>query len=421
MRWLIVEDALRDRKGHWFEYIRTFDQGLRALGDQVTILTDRHAEPFILESLQAKTVLPDSIWHRISDGAGALKRYLRVPVHAWQTWRALRSFLQDDRNWDVIFVPTVMVHHLLGWYWLIRHLMSRSRTRVLLFFPNLPIRLKEDGAPIWNPSPTTRLMRVLLIGLKQKILTGRVILGVETHKMRETFAKLTGLPVTYFPHPVQPLTADSARKANDLISDKILMACYGPGRPEKGSEVLQDAIALYLNRSSNGALHFAFQWMEDFTNDRGEKVGLRSYLQSDIRVNVIRSYFGQGEYARHLLETQVMLLPYRRSSYALRVSRVIIESMVNGIPAVATNGTTLSSQAAEFGAVVDCEDGSAESLYAAIETAERNYPELRALALEQMPKARRHFSVKNFREILLDPNRLEAESSSLEPALSASL
>jgi glycosyltransferase involved in cell wall biosynthesis len=95
-----------------------------------------------------------------------------------------------------------------------------------------------------------------------------------------------------------------------------------------------------------------------------------------------------------------MLLPYRCSSYGLRVSRVIIEAMVNGIPAVATNGTTLSSQAAEFGAVIGCEDGSVESLCAAIATIERDYPKLRLRAMEQVPRAREHFSVRHFRSLL---------------------
>ena len=40
MRWLIVEDALRDRKGYWFEYVSTFAQDLQGLGDPVTILAD---------------------------------------------------------------------------------------------------------------------------------------------------------------------------------------------------------------------------------------------------------------------------------------------------------------------------------------------------------------------------------------------
>jgi hypothetical protein len=28
MKWLIIEDALRDRKGHWLEYVSTFVRGL---------------------------------------------------------------------------------------------------------------------------------------------------------------------------------------------------------------------------------------------------------------------------------------------------------------------------------------------------------------------------------------------------------
>jgi glycosyltransferase involved in cell wall biosynthesis len=410
MRWLIVEDALRDRKGHWFEYVDTFDQGLRALGDQVTILTDRHAEPFILETLKARPVLPDSIWHRMGDGAGALRRYLRVPAHAWQTWLSVRRFLRQDNNWDIIFVPTVLVHHLLGWYWLIRHSLRTSRARVLLFFPNLPIRLEADGTPIWNPSPTTRLMRGLLDKLKPDVLAGRVLLGVETLEMREAFARLLQLPVIYFPHPVRPL-AETIAKVEDQtpVSDEILMACYGPGRAEKGSDVLQEALVRYVSQFPKSAARFAFQWMQDFKNEFGEIVEVSPSLQSHPSVDVIRRYFGEGEYLRQLLQTQVILLPYRISSYGLRVSRVVIEAMVNGIPVVVTNGTTLAAQAAEFGATIGCADGSAESLCAAIETAERNYPELRAQALEQMPKAREHFSVKTFRTlVLINGNSVDA-------------
>ena len=78
MRWLIVEDALRDRKGHWFEYVRTFRNGLVALGDSVTVLASKEAKAFIQTELEAKPVLPEYIWHRMSDGSSVLKRYLRV-------------------------------------------------------------------------------------------------------------------------------------------------------------------------------------------------------------------------------------------------------------------------------------------------------------------------------------------------------
>ena len=134
MRWLIVEDALRDHKGHWFEYLGTFARELRALGDNVTILSDRSAESFLVEQLQAQSVLPASIWHRMGDGAGPVRRYLRVPVHAWQTYRTIKKYLRGGTSIerhqlgkiemngspgesvrsgrgaevDVIFVPTVL-------------------------------------------------------------------------------------------------------------------------------------------------------------------------------------------------------------------------------------------------------------------------------------------------------------------------
>jgi hypothetical protein len=46
-------------------------ENLRALGNQVKVLADRAAEPFLVEQLQVQPVLPASIWHRMGDGAGA--------------------------------------------------------------------------------------------------------------------------------------------------------------------------------------------------------------------------------------------------------------------------------------------------------------------------------------------------------------
>jgi glycosyltransferase involved in cell wall biosynthesis len=178
------------------------------------------------------------------------------------------------------------------------------------------------------------------------------------------------------------------------------LACYGPGRPEKGSDVLQEAIAVSIERSASADTHFVFQWLQPFRNERGETVDLLPVLASHPQVEVIRHYFGEGEYAHRLASTQVMLLPYRCSSYNLRVSRVVIEAMVNGIPVVATAGTTLAAQAAEFGAVETCEDGSSSSLTSAIERVRERYAGLRIQADTRRPLACAHFSVAHFRQLL---------------------
>jgi hypothetical protein len=80
MRWLIVEDALRNREGHLLEYAKTFLWARRALGDNVTILADSQAETFIRNDLEALPLLPPSIWHRMGDKASALVRYACAPT-----------------------------------------------------------------------------------------------------------------------------------------------------------------------------------------------------------------------------------------------------------------------------------------------------------------------------------------------------
>ena len=71
MRRWIFEDALRDRKGHWSEYLQTFRRGLEAEGDEVRIFADRECEAALAATLGAEPVLPKSIWARMSDGFAA--------------------------------------------------------------------------------------------------------------------------------------------------------------------------------------------------------------------------------------------------------------------------------------------------------------------------------------------------------------
>ena len=398
LRWWIAEDALRDRRGHWFEYVSTFVRELRALGDEVAVLADRAAEPFIREQLGAHAALPDSIWHRMSDGAGSLRRYARVPGHAWQTRRALLAWLRTHPAPDLIFVPTVLVHHLLGWTWLIHGALRQTKTRVLLFFPNTPVRLDSaTRQPVWQPAPTSKLLAHLLRKLAPEVAAGRVILGAETLRMRDALSAVSGVPFTYLPHPVSPV--GMSMPARDDGRD-LLFGSYGPARHEKGSDILQTALKTALAAPSVARVRFAMQWIDSFRDDRGSLISRAPELEANPRVEFINRFFQDGEYAQRLAATHALLLPYRASSYALRVSRVVIEAMVNGLPVVATRGTTLAQQAEQFGSAELCEDGDAGSLTAAIGSLAADFPQRQAAASQRMAAARAHFSVANFRALL---------------------
>jgi len=510
MKWLIVEDALRDRKGHWLEYVSTFVRGLKELGDEVTVLCDRKAEVFIMEQTGAKPLLPESIWHRMGDGAGALRRYARVPGHAFATFIALRRFFRSLNHGehgggggevsqgemasppDWIFVPTVLVHHLLGWRILLTTGSVPRNSRVVLFFPNLPIHLDNAGRAFWNGGPTTKLMAWLLAQLRKGVDSGRVVLGVETHAMRLALESLIGMRVAYLPHPVEfhaetrrrggeesptALTTEDTESTEDCFVQKqscawssqtgpsepdslaskpadssisqsptrsatapaslpstsyplpataakpIVFGCYGAARWEKGSDIFQEAIRLILdgvistkNNAKGGEqikpwktridtpegrpIHFAIQWVEDFQDEKGNFVALDPLLKNHPQVDVIDRYFQGDEYERCLEQTDVMVLPYR-SPYRLRVSRVVIEAMMHGMPVIATKATTLFEQAQEFGTVVACDGADAKSLAEAIWNLVTDFERMQHEAHRKSEIARTKFSVKYFRGSLI--------------------
>ena len=441
MRWWIFEDALRDRKGHWSEYLQTFRRGLEAEGDQVRIFADRQCEPALAETLGAEPVLPKSIWARMSDGASKWRRLLRIPAHGFATYRAVsrlvtrlpkghlakpRFSLPAGRAMpDLIFVPTVLVHHLAGWVPLIKWKLRDFPGRILLFFPNAPVYLDQDGNARIPADPTAKLFLFCIRALRNEVVGGKVVLGAETEPMTRALSQATGVRFTYLPHPVElspkflPATRDSVGRLGDpspqtpvsvdrqgdlstasppvpaTSADPIVFGCYGAARHEKGSDILQRAIALALAKRPDMPARFVFQWMDDFADEKGQVVRLNPEVAAHPKVQVIREHFKEGGYERQLATTDVMLLPYR-NPYRLRVSRVVIEGMILGIPLIVTRGTTLWDQASRYGCAKACDGDSAESLVCEILNMVDRFGGAKNQALSRSPEARRHFSVTEF-------------------------
>jgi len=395
MRWLIVEDALRDRTGHWLEWVTTFARGFRDMDGKVTVLADEEVAPDIRESLSAEAILPRSIWHRMGDGSGQLTRYSRVFTHNWQTWRVMNRYLRHHPEYDAIFVPTVSVHHLLAWARLIKHTLRNRKTRVLLFFLHAPLTINSTGQAASDGSPSARLLISLLKWLGPEVRSGKVVLGVETKIMQEALSKLTGVPFAWFPQPVPPPVC-SPKQPGQWIE----MACFGAARAEKGSDVLQEAIRLHQRAKPASRARFTIQWVEDFISG-GRTIVKSPELQHDSRVHFMTRYCVGGEYADCLRQTDVMLLPYRLSSYGLRGSRVVIEAAVNSIPVVTTRGSTLAEVAAKYGAGLECEDGNPQSLADAIAEMESRIEEMRGRAARAAVSAAELFSVKEFQRLFL--------------------
>ena len=245
-------------------------------------------------------------------------------------------------------------------------------------------------------------MRRLLRILAPEIGGQKVVLGVETQTMKNGAEAAFSLPFGYFPQCVAHIIAQPPSViSNPHATTPITMACYGPARHEKGSDILVAAVNKYLVRFPDSRARFVFQWMEDFKTPDGSTASVPKELRNHQRVEIISSFFTSGEYAQHLARTQVLLLPYRKSSYGLRGSRVVVEAMVNALPMITTEGTTLHEQMQEHGAGLACQDGDVDSLVAAMREMESRYSEFQKQALEKQPSACEHHSIRTFRELLL--------------------
>jgi glycosyltransferase involved in cell wall biosynthesis len=215
-----------------------------------------------------------------------------------------------------------------------------------------------------------------------------------------------------------------------------VFGCFGAARWEKGSDIFQEAIKLILkNEAPSGEcqvasgksqiqpvtsyqllvtaavrpLCFVIQWVEDFRDGEGNLVSIDPWLREHPQVEVIGRYFQGDEYHEQLERTDVIVLPYR-SPYRLRVYRVVLEAMMHGMPVIATRDTTLFEQAEEYGVVVGCEDGSAESLAKAILEVAESFGRLEEDARLKAKTAAESFSVRYFRKLL---SRLDKEETNL--------
>jgi hypothetical protein len=197
--------------------------------------------------------------------------------------------------------------------------------------------------------------------------------------------------------PCGPTSGCSSSRLPERSVVSISEICgQNSSSPETSHSALDSSLAA---TAAGRPLRFAIQWVENFQDGEGNQVSIDPWLKNHSQVEVFGRYFEGDEYERRLAETDVMVLPYR-SPYRLRVSRVVIEAMMNGMPVVATRGTTLFEQAEEYGVVVGCEDGDAESLAKAMLEVAARFESLQTSAQEKASAAAESFSVGCFRDLL---------------------
>lgn len=391
-RLLIVEESLRDLKAHWFSYIRTIARTATANGLTVDVACNQKAHPEIVNSFRSFPVFKHSVYLSQRKRTLPGERYYSFILHSARTLRVLWPLLRKQQRYDEVFVPTVLVQHLLAW-WLVTTFHPNRPRRVTLFFVATPgVWDQQTGKAVMPRSSV--LMKMLLRLFKGKLKQGRIRLGVETKAAEQEFRALTGLPFHLFPHPVEFSPITSAPTGG------FKFCCYGFARHEKGSDLLAAAIDRITASKKFPEITFRIQWLTPFKMPDGSECG-PDQLRGNDRVEIINQALNESEYFDLLKDTDCMLLPYRNSSYHSRLSRVAIEAAILGIPMVYTKGGWLEEIATGFGSGAGMQDGSVDGLVDAIGEIAANLDEFKLKASQRSSDARAYYSGQRFIDTLL--------------------
>lgn len=395
-RLVIVEEALKNHTGHWYEYDKAAYDIDTAAGVDVTIAAHRSVELSICDELNAVPVFAYTNWDNIYNHPAAWRRYLGIVLHNVRVYRAMNRFLREGKPFDCVFVPTVVIFHLIAWRALLARHRGRRFQRLVLFIRNNAGSYRKDShIPVFKRS--TNILKWVLQSFSSHLKSGHVIFATDSARLAAEYRQLCGLDFEVFPHPVTQFLDRSEKSENAPIT----FSCLGPARIEKGIDVLQAAIRKVFDRAPQLDVRFVIQWnVPIIVGAGGAVLAPDPQLAADRRVTILGRDLDSAAYSQLIIETDCMVLPYRRESYFARISGVAVEAMTAGIPILYTRDTWVEDVVSQMGAGLAVEDGNADDLASKIIALAGDISAFKQRAAAQTKIARRYYSPDHFLERL---------------------
>lgn len=401
-RLLIVEEALKNYTGHWYEYNRAVVEFNCATGVDVTTIAHKTIEQEIASELNATPLFEQTNWDGIYNYSSRWRRYLGILQHNWYVYRTVDKFLAQSQGYDCIFVPTVIIYHWIAWLGLIWKYQGSKFNRVVLF-----IRNNAGSYPNGSTQPVfqshTFLLKKVLQAYRHWIEAGVVCLGTDSARHAKEYQLLSGLDIKVFPHPKVdlPPTIDSvAQSTLSTSSSPVIFSCLGPGRLEKGTDLLQSSILHLQNTKPALNAKFVMQWNRKILQADGSVLIKHPKLEQSKNVVFLTEDLTSEEYDHYLQQSDCIILPYRRQSYYTRLSGIAIEAAMLGIPLIYTRDTWLEDAVSQYGAGIGVENEDIEDLAAKISEMVHQIDRYRGEAQSRAALARDYHSSDNFLKCL---------------------
>jgi glycosyltransferase involved in cell wall biosynthesis len=298
------------------------------------------------------------------------------------------------------------LHHLLAFHLIASKYAGQKFDQLVLLIRNNIATYDETGKRSFRG--TARYWKWAIQRFKRMIKTGAVRFVTDSERLADEYEELTGIRFEVLPHPSLVGTSPGEPSRNDnpdrgAKSNPIQLILPGPARYEKGVDRLLEAIRELGADTELPYLQFIFQWSQPFLLPDGAELGpddVEKFGSERITFRTIRSPLSSDDYQRLLVESDVVILPYRIEGYFSRISGVAVEAMLLGKPLLFTKNTWVDSISRQFDIGVPM-DRTPSSIASAIRSSVTKLGILRETATSRQAVVAEFFSAKNFRERLL--------------------
>lgn len=402
LRILICEEALKNRRGHWYEYNRAIVQHARRVGIDATLLAHCDIDPQLRAELQATPWFPVTSWDQVYYHPTPWRRYIGIIKHNLRVVSLMRKYFRGRRPFDVVLVPTVVVYHWLAWRWLAAWGSGRYFKKLVLTTRNNLGEYQADTGS-YRLNSSARVVSATIRSFGGLVRSGRVQLATDSSRLGRRYNQATGLPFITYPHPVvADANCDLSVESNP--NSLPVFSALGPPRFEKGSDLILEALKMTLRDCPDIAARFVIHWDQSVTSPDGRMYAPDDDLKRDRRVEFIDSTLTTEEYNRRLRQSSVLLVPYRRAQYNTRLSGVAIEAFQAGVPCICVADTWLSEAMSSIGAGIEISDETPVALSVAMRAMLSDLPRFRQKARAQATVARETHSPNSFLRVLLQPS-----------------
>jgi glycosyltransferase involved in cell wall biosynthesis len=373
---VIIDPALAMEGGHNYSAHLRIETELAKLDIEHTSFASITADAAVRAS--AAPILPSKgLWWRgrytrseFARHVGVMRNHLSVALN------------EQRRPPDLLILPccdAVQVSALAAYYGQISRIPTPHLLIWLLFRPN---HFKAIGDP--SAAAQIEEYREAFTALRKAIGDDRKIsVFCEVAALATAYQDIIGLDVGIAPCP-NLAGAGKALRRRRKPTWKIVT--LGHANEAKGYHLLPDAIERVLHEDgrANFFVHGTLQ-NSDGTDGAAVFAALSGMGSSVVASNEVLT---PSEYLSHLLEADIVLLPYDNSIYETRGSGLFNEAREMGIPVVATRGCAFAQPAFDEGWGIEIVERSGRGIAQAILTALKGLRDLSAHAEEAAEKYR---------------------------------